>query len=194
MRFLVRLSNQRKFTPEDARALGLSSFEAVKELGADVGNLRVSSSAVELDLLLDSKINFEAAMQTLESKLGPLLTLRELDTPGPQMKVAEAIREGIELFNEERFWESHESLEFAWRRESGPDKEILQGIILIAAAFVHLQKNEIAVALSMIGRAYAKLAGHHSERFGINIDNLRDNLARMLSAGKPVFLKLDLKH
>jgi hypothetical protein len=193
MRFLVRLSNGTKLTPKDARELTLRSYRAVKEFGGDVGNLRVSSSAVELDLLLESKANLQAATQSLENQLGPLLTLRELDIPGPQMEEEqEAIREGIQLFNEERFWESHEALEWAWRRASGADKEILQGIILLAAALVHLQKNEIAVSLTVMGRAQRKLTPYHSEHFGINIDTLCDNVSRMISAGHPDFLKINL--
>jgi hypothetical protein len=192
MRFLVRLSNGTKLTPKDARELTLRSYGAVKEFGGDVGNLRVSSLAVELDLLLESKANLQAATRSLENQLGPLLTLRELDIPGRQMEAGEAIREGIQLFNEERFWESHEALESAWRRASGADKEILQGIILLAAALVHLQKNEIAVTLSVMGRAYSKLTGYHSEHFGFNIDNLRDDVSRMILAGHPDFLKINL--
>jgi hypothetical protein len=194
MRFLVRLSNGRKFTPKDARELTLRSYGAVKGLGGDVGNLRVSSSAIELDLLLNSKANLQAATQSLENKLGPLLTLRELDIPGPQMEAGEAIREGIGLFNEERFWESHEALESAWRKAAGADKEILQGIILLAAALVHLQKDEIAVTLSVMGRAHSTLTGYHSEHFGINIDNLCAEVSRMISAGHPDFLKIPRTH
>ena len=194
MRFLVRLANGTKLTPKDVRELTLRSYGAVKEFGGDVGNLRVSSSAVELDLLLESKANLHAATQALEKKLGPLLTIRELDIPGPQMEAKDAIREGIQLFNEERYWESHESLESAWRRASGADKEVLQGIILLAAALVHLQKNEIKVTLSVMERAHSKLTGHHSEHFGINIDDLNDDVSRMISAGQPEILKINLKH
>jgi len=192
MRFLVRLSNGGKFTPKDVRELTLLSYGAVKGFGGDVGNLRVSSSAVELDLLLESKTKLQAATQALENKIGPLLTLRELDIPGPQMEAGEAIREGIQLFNEERFWESHEALESAWRKASGADKEILQGIILLAAALVHLQKNEIAITLSVMGRAHSKLTSHHSEHFGTNIDRIRDEVSRIMAAGRPHFLKIPL--
>ena len=155
MRFLVRLSNGSKFAPKDARELTLLSYRAVKEFGGDVGNLRVSTSAVELDLLLKSKTNLESATKSLEKELGPLLTLRELDIPRPQRQAGDAIREGIQLFNEERFWESHEALESAWLTASGADKEILQGLILLAAALVHLQKNELTVTLSMMRRPKA---------------------------------------
>jgi hypothetical protein len=194
MRFLIRLSNGTKRTPKDARELTLRSYRAVKAFGGDVGNLRVSSSAVELDLLLESKTNLQAATKSIENELGPLLTLRELDIPRPQMHAGESIREGIQMFNEERFWESHEALELAWLTASGTDKEILQGLILLAAAFVHLQKDEIAVTLSVMRRALSKLTAYHSEHFGINIDNLCDNVSRMISGGHPDFLKINLMH
>jgi hypothetical protein len=190
MRFLVRLSNGSKFTPKDARELTLRSYRAVKEFGGDIGNLRVSNPAVELDLLLKSKINLQTATKSLEKELGPLLTLRELDIQGPQMQAGDAIRKGIQLFNEERFWESHEALESAWLTAAGADKEILQGLILLAVALVHLQKNEFTVTLSVMRRAQSKLSAYHSERFGVNIDDLRDDVSRMISAGHPDFLKI----
>lgn len=190
MRFLLRLSNRSKFAPKDARELTRRSYRVVKEFGGDVGNLRVSSSAVELDLLLDSKDNLQQATKSLDKELGPLLTIRELDATRPQTNAKESIREGIELFNEDRFWESHEALESAWLTASGADKEILQGLILLAAAFVHLQKNELAVTLSVMQRAQKKLSDHHSEHFGINIDDLRDRVSRMTSTGQPDFFKI----
>ncbi len=192
MRFLLRLSNRSQFAPKDARDLTLRSYRVVKEFGGDVGNLRVSSSAVELDLLLDSKGNLQQATKSLENELGPLLTLRELDIPSPQMEPGDAIRQGLQFFNDERFWESHEALESAWLKAAGTDKEILQGLILLAAALVHLQKNELAVTLSVMRRAQSKLSDHHSEHFGVNIDHLRDNVSRMISAGYPDFFKIGI--
>jgi hypothetical protein len=190
MRFLCRLENQRKLKPGDARALASTCYQAVREYGADVGNLRVGSKAVELDLLLPSRNNLQASTHALEGKLGPLLTVRELDIKTPQMGVDEAIREGVELFNEERYWESHEALESAWRQTEGSEKEVLQGIILAAAALVHLQKDDRRVALSVMGRAQDKLGRRHGECFGIDLDDLQENLSMMIAARKPEFFKI----
>jgi predicted metal-dependent hydrolase len=132
----------------------------------------------------------QGSTRALEEKLGPLLTIRELDTKTPEVDVHRAIREGIELFNEERYWESHESLEAAWRRTEGAEKELLQGVILIAAALVHLQKNDRSVAFSVMGRAEEKLGRHHGESFGINIDRLHQTLSRMIAAGQLEFFKI----
>jgi hypothetical protein len=193
MRFLLRLANQKDVQPRNARELASSSYQAVRKYGADVGNLRVSSKAIELDLLLPSKDNLREATQALESKLGPLLTIRELDTQPALLDSNQAIREGIELFNEERYWESHEALEAAWHQTSGAEKEILQGIILVAAAFVHLQKNEKTVALSIMGRAREKLKVHRGEHFGIDLDSLSGTLSGMVEAGQLEFIRIRVK-
>ena len=193
MRFLVRLRNQGKFKPSDARALASLSYGAVRGSGADVGNVRVSSNAVELDLLLASGDNLRASTRALEEKLGPLLTVRELDLKTPRIGVDRAVREGVGLFNEERYWESHEALESAWRQTEGSEKEVLQGLILVAAALVHLQKDERRVALGVMGRAQDKLRRHHGERFGIDLDGVREKISGMIAAGEPEFFRIQAR-
>jgi hypothetical protein len=193
MRFLFRFANEKKFKPSDAKALASSTYQLVRKDGADIGNLRVSSTAVELDLLLKSRQGLESATHVLEKELGPLLTVRELDTPPLEIDEAQAIREGLGFFNEERYWESHEALEYAWRRASGPERDVLQGIILIAAALVHLQKNDGVVALSIMARANEKLSTNHGEQFGISVDNVRETLSRMITDKRPQFFRIDVK-
>lgn len=186
---MVRLSNRRKYAPSDRKQLSTVAYAAVRALGADVGNLRVSSAAVELDLLLDFQANVDKAVGALEERIGPKLTIRQLDVQNVPMESAEAIKLGFALFNEERYWESHEALEEAWRRSTGAEKEILQGIILLAAALVHLQKSEHDVALSVMKRGYEKLAGHSGEHFRVDISALKETVGRMLT-GSPDFFKI----
>ncbi|HXZ90762.1 MAG TPA: DUF309 domain-containing protein [Candidatus Dormibacteraeota bacterium] len=193
MRFLVRLANEGKFQPGDSKALASKSYASVRGFGADVGNVRVSSTAIELDLLLTSRDKLESATHALAENLGPMLTLRELDSPGPQTSVGQAIHDGIEFFNEERYWESHEALEYAWRRAEGAEKKVLQGIILVAAALVHLQKNESAVAVGVMARARDKLSAYHGERFGVSVDGLHETISRMVEAGRPQFFKIEAR-
>lgn len=142
MRFLVRLANRGGASPADRKQLTKTAYETAHNFGADVGNLRVSSSAIEFDLLLDSDDKLQDSLQALEGQIGLLLTIRKLDVESPSIEKTKAIGSGLELFNEERYWESHEALESAWRRVTGDEKEILQGLILLAAALVHWQKNE----------------------------------------------------
>ncbi len=190
MRFLIRLANRSHVTPAETRQLSKLAYETVKTYGADVGNLRVSSSAVEFDLLINSDDKLQTALKALETRVGPILTLRKLDVVVPAIENAEAIKLGIGLFNEERYWESHEALESAWKKSTGDEKEVLQGLILLAAALVHWQKNEEIVALSVMRRAREKLVSHRAEYFGIDLADLIEKLDRMLAANRPEFFKL----
>lgn len=193
MRFLVRFANKGKNSNVDKERLTALAYNAVRSLGADVGNLRVSSSAVELDLMLNSDANLRDAISALESKVGSLLTLRKLDVENPAIEKAEAIRLGLDLFNEERYWESHETLESAWRRAAGREKALLQGLILIAAALVHWQKNELDVTLSIMKRAYDKLANYQGEYSGIDFASLKNQINQITSTGRPYFFKIEVK-
>ncbi len=193
MRFLVRLANKSQASPTERKQLTAIAYEAVRNFGADIGNLRVSNIAVELDLLLSVETVLKDSLNALEAKLGPVLTLRKLDVVGPPMEKAEAIRMGLELFNEERYWESHEALEYAWRESSGEEKEFLQGLILVAAALVHWQKNEKEVTLSVMRRALDKLAAISDEYWGIDIVALRSKVSEILAAGQPKFFRIESK-
>ena len=193
MRFLVRLSNERKYVPADRYGLTSLAYDAVQSLGGDIGNLRISTSAVEFDLLIDSKTNLDKAVQALRGKFGSLLTLRELDVETSTMENAEAVKLGLVLFNDERYWESHEALETAWRRSGGSEKEVLQGIILLAAALVHLQKSEQDITLSVMKRAYEKLEKYHDELFGIDISALKEKIMAMILSGQPAYFKIEAR-
>lgn len=187
------MANSRGSESRDAKALATSAYELVRPYGADVGNLRVSRPAIEFDLLLASRDNLASVTGALEPRLGALLSVRELDTPPPSMDVDQAIRDGIQLFNEERYWESHESLEYAWRRAEGSDKDVLQGMILVAAGLVHLQKSEEGVALGVLARASEKLSPYRGERFGVSIDDLRKTVSQMIVEKKPNFFKIQIR-
>jgi len=190
MRFLVRLANRSGASPADRKQLAKNAYETVRSFGGDIGNLRVSNAAVEFDILLDSENKLGDSLKAIEGKIGPLLTLRKLDVQSPPIEKAEAIRSGLGLFDEERYWESHEALESAWKESEGDEKEILQGLILIAASLVHWQKNEKQVTLSVMKRARDKLWRHQTEYSGIDIVALTNRLDEILSANNPEFFKL----
>ena len=166
------------------------AYDSVKGLGEDIGNLRISPSAVELDLLLNSPEHLKPAIEILESKIGPSLTIRQLDIDMPKMEKGVALRLGIDLFNQERYWESHEALESVWLTTIGREKELLQGLILAAAALVHLQKGEDDVALSILNRASEKLRNYKGSYSGIDIGKLEKIINSMLSSYKPAVFKI----
>jgi hypothetical protein len=190
MRFLLRFENHGKYSPKDRKALSAAAFGAVRNFQADVGNLRVSSRAVELDLLLVNEDNLQNAIGALERTIGRLLTKRKLDVIEPFLEKSDAVRLGLDLFNEERYWESHEALESAWRLVTGEEKEILHGLILLDASLVHLQKDEPHVSLSIMNRALAIFSVMHGKYVGIDLDEVYSTINRMVGASAPQFFKI----
>lgn len=193
MRFLVRLAHEGRISPAQKKDLSKIAYDAVRKFGVDIGNLRVSSKAVELDLLLTSEAPLKDSLKALELKFGRILTVRKLDVPSPPIEKNDAVKIGLDLFNEERYWESHEALESAWRVADGDEKEILQGLILISAALVHLQKNEKDIALSLLKRALDKLDPHDGKYLNVDITALKRKVAGSLAVGQPEFFRIELK-
>lgn len=102
------------------------------------------------------------------------------------MEKEEAIEKGREYFNYERFWECHETLEGVWKKTYEGEKDLVQGIILVAAAFVHSQKNENDICLSILKRAMEKFGNSSSKYYEIDVDVLRHKVSEIISSGKIV--------
>jgi hypothetical protein len=153
-----------------------------------IGNLRISTTAIEFDLFVASS-DLSKSKSLLENKISKVETLRSLESRVPTREESEALREGIDLFNQERFWEAHEVLEEIWHPAIGVDRDTIQGLILAAAAFVHYQKNEESVCLSILGRAKDKL-GINDQFQGLDIKHLRTNIDRILEDNTPVLLRI----
>ncbi|HZY47091.1 MAG TPA: DUF309 domain-containing protein [Candidatus Bathyarchaeia archaeon] len=189
MRYLLRLANDRGYVPKDVRRVQMEIREL---LGSSykIGNLRISSSAIEFDLF-SAKNELEKARELLEHGVSKVTTLRSIDPRVSLRSEDETLKEGIDLFNQERFWEAHESLEEIWHPAKGLDREVIQGLILTAAAFVHFQKDETAVTLSILGRALEKLGTTNTFR-GYDVDNLRANIRRILERKEPTLFQVEL--
>jgi hypothetical protein len=99
----------------------------------------------------------EDRKRRLTQSLFSIVNVKLLDTPLKIVDKEEALAEGVQLFNDERFWECHEVLEQAWHVSKGVERDAIQSIILTAAAFVHYQKGEEEICLSILRRARAKM-------------------------------------
>ena len=71
-------------------------------------------------------------------------------------------------------------LEGAWKECIGDEKELIQGLILVAAALVHYQKYENKICLSVLNRALKKLHAKSGNYHQINIDVIKQKLLHML--------------
>ncbi len=189
-RYLIRLENTKHSTPQDVKQLSTSLRELLGSRDA-LGHLRVSSKAIEFDLFVEDRKALDLSKRKLEQHVGKTLTLKALDKAPIPGDFLEVLREGISLFNEERFWEAHEVLEQIWRSTEGEEKTILQGLIMTAAAFVHSQRNRTDQSFAMLKKAAQKL-GSQDKFFTIDLQSLRGQIEETISSAKPMAFKIAL--
>ena len=176
MRFLIRLEND-KIKPKDSMKKQREIQQLVQK--GKVGNLRVTNKALEFDLFAKNMDELNDA-QYIFSKIAKILTVKRLDLLPTVPDKAKTIIEAKHLFNDERYWECHEILENLWRVFKGDEKTLVQAIILVCAAFVHFQKNEADVAISMLQRYQSKMNWHDRFYGGIDLEKLREGVAEII--------------
>ncbi|HEX4921996.1 MAG TPA: DUF309 domain-containing protein [Candidatus Bathyarchaeia archaeon] len=128
-------------------------------------------------------IDLDSQRKLIEAHGYETITVRLLDEQPLPASRADILSEGVGLFNEERFWESHETLEQLWRVAKGREKDALQGIILTAAAFVHYQRGEDKICFSVLERARDKIP--NVDIIGtIDLDWIRKSIDSILESRK----------
>lgn len=75
----------------------------------------------------------------------------------------------MRLFNEGRFWESHEALEDRWR-ETGSD--FYQGLIIYASAFVHARRGNAHGVVAQLEKAERHLEPYRPTYHGVDLEAL----------------------
>jgi uncharacterized protein len=94
------------------------------------------------------------------------------------VKYPEQYHRYLELFNAGEFWEAHEVLEEIWQRDHG-DK-FLQGLILLAASYVHVQRNNPNGVRKTSERALGFLVNYLPRRWDLDVDWLCSILRKNL--------------
>jgi predicted metal-dependent hydrolase len=153
---------------------------------ASIRVVRVASNFVEFDVSVN-----QDKMKSLVEKLNPIGTLDNArHVFEEEITKEKGIEDGIFYFNNERFWESHEAFEGVWKKCFGREKELVQGIILLAVAFAHAQKNEYSIGIGMLQRALDKLGDSPSTYATINVDVIRKKIKEMQIKNKLTLFKI----
>jgi uncharacterized protein len=196
-RYLIRLANAKDYSPKQTLPLMIEFRKKVDNFGAVVKNMRVTQVAIEFDLYANDSASMERAVEALSTEYGKRLLDRDLtaeETSFPTLykDKIETVKESVELFNEQRYWECHEAMEQIWRREANPtEKTLQQGMILAASALVHAQKDEDAICLGMIPRALAKLdVWKEASYYALNVALLKQDIQSILKSGKISYPKI----
>jgi hypothetical protein len=69
----------------------------------------------------------------------------------------ELLHRGVALFNGLRYWHAHEAWETLWRAADEKDRDFYQGLIMVAAGLLHLQRRNARGARNKLSEGLAKL-------------------------------------
>ena len=186
-RYMIYLNNL-QFTPADAEFILKKSRELTISLEIIIRDCRIAHNFIELDLSLEKKENIDKVLNFLKkiSSTKEIIEVKER-----HLSKEDAIKRAVVFFNDEKYWWSHEALEMVWKDAGGQEKQLLNGLILICAAFVHFQKNENNICFSILERAMVKFLNlKDSNYYGININKIKIIIREILENKKILTFKI----
>ena len=179
-RYIVHLKNTLLYTPKDATAL-LHRARQLVEQEVIIRDARISKKYIEFDTSISEDKDLKKIITRLET-ITPLDGYEQIIERHMEKDIA--IRRAVQLFNDEKYWQAHEVLEYVWKNATGIEKDILNGIILVAAAFVHDQKDEHDVCISILDRAIKKLDQASGIYHGIDTNRILNMISKIINTGR----------
>jgi hypothetical protein len=177
-RYMIHLQNTSQIA-KGVTVLLYRAREIVGDSGVIVRDARVSKKYIEFDTSIPDDLAIDDIVGRLEH-ISPIASYEHIVEH--HMEKEQAIRHAVQLFNDEKYWGAHEALESAWKETTGNEKSILNGIILVAAAFVHDEKEEHGICLSILERAMKKLNGASGTYHGIDLDRIVELTAKIIKS------------
>jgi len=177
-RYMAYLKNE-GFGPKDARLLLSKARQIVEKYDILIRDVRVSNRFIEFDISLGNLEDLEK-IRSIFSFIGQYIDGYKVVEK--DLKIEESLILAKKLFNEEKYWITHEVLECVWKKAYGDEKDLLNGLILVAAALVHYQKNEKDIALSIMRRALKKLTAANEKYFGIDVVSIKSQVSEMVKS------------
>jgi uncharacterized protein len=174
---MVHLKNS-GYVPTDAKALLAKADQLTSDMDVIVRDMRVSTKYLEFDVSV-KKEELDIVIKKFES-IGSLDDARHVVEE--KIEKEEALKIAKQYFDDERYWECHEVLEGVWKKTYEGEKDLVQGIILVAAALVHYQKYENEICLSIMSRAMEKLSNSSGVYHGIDIDRFQKTVEMIISS------------
>jgi uncharacterized protein len=177
-RYMIYLKNS-KYLPKDASTLLGKARGLFSDTQITIRDTRVSRDHIEFDTNAEGN----SVVDDITNKLSLISPLSEYEQiVEKHMSKEEAFKTARSLFNQEKYWATHEVLESVWKNLKGDERDLVNGIILIAAAFVHAQKDESEICISILKRAIRKLSKSDDFRvyYGIDICKLKHLVTKII--------------
>ena len=105
-----------------------------------------------------------------------------MTVPGSCLEAPPAnLRKSIEEFNQNEFFECHETLEELWMADQRSVRRLYQGILQIGVAFHHLRAGRHRPVMTLLKRGSKYLEPFAPLCMGVNIAGLLHGTARCLA-------------
>lgn len=92
------------------------------------------------------------------------------------------LAQAIDLFNAGEWYACHDSFEELWHETQGPMRPVLQGVLQIAVAQLHRQRDNNRGATILMGEGLGRLRGCDDVALGLDLAHLRSCAACHLEA------------
>ena len=87
---------------------------------------------------------------------------------------------GMKLFNSCQWYQAHDVFEEIWHETGGPERQLIQGILQVAVAQVHLENSNTNGATILYGEALGRLKKYQLNNLGLDIVGLCKCISRRL--------------
>ena len=175
-RYMLHLKNNSDYNRKMANNILLKSRDLAYGMNLILRDCRISKKYVELDTSIP-----HAFLDDLIQKLSIIAPLDHAKHVIEEtFEKEDAVSQGISYFNDERFWECHEVLEGVWKTIDGEEKQLVNGLILVAAGLVHYQKDEDETCISIFNRALEKLQNSSGVYYKIDVDRVKSLILEMI--------------
>src|SRR5438552_6012927 len=113
---MLRIANKEGYSPREVEQVS-ASIRKILGSRESASHFRVGTDAIEFNIFADNEKELAERKRLLTESSFRIVSVRLLDTPPKAVDKAEALEEGIQLFNAERFWVSQEALDHVWHVE-----------------------------------------------------------------------------
>jgi predicted metal-dependent hydrolase len=88
-----------------------------------------------------------------------------------------SLRRGLELIREGRYFDAHEELEDEWRIAPAEERDFLQGLVHVAVAWLHAERDNRPGCERQLEKAARRLEPYAPEHRGVDVARVLDDVA-----------------
>ena len=107
---------------------------------------------------------------------------RDIDPEETALGADPRLQQAIALFNQGEWYGCHDGFEELWHETQGPLRPLLQGVLQVAVARLHLERGNHRGATVLLGEGLGRLQRCGPRDLDLDVDALRRDLRPWLAA------------